>query len=444
MNDAAERRAFCFVCRQSVPAEHVERDGALYLRQLCPRCGTREALVERDAALYRAWAAHRRPNRAPEQAQTPAARGCPHDCGLCPNHRQKSCIALIEITTACDLACPVCYADAQSSGRHRPVAEVTRMLDACVASADGKPEIVQISGGEPACHPQLLEILAAARARPFKCVMLNTNGLAIADGRLPAASLARLGPGVEVHLQFDGLDDHVYQVLRGRPLLAQKQAALSALAAAGVPTTLVATVRTGVNLPQVGDLLRFALTAPAVRGLNLQCEAFFGRTPQAAASAARVTQTDVVRALERTAGDLLRADDFLPLSCGLACMAYLERHEQGWRPIPAVLGTLIQGNPLTATLEDIQREASQVCACRGAELLRELAARLPPGLLQRSPGARSRFVQERFFHLSVISFLDAGNFDLDRASRECTHVVQSDGRKIPFSAFNALHRDTGA
>jgi len=444
MSDQPETRAFCFVCRAAVPAAYVERNGSLYLRQLCPQCGPREVLVERDAALYQSWAARRRPNRPPEQAQTAAARGCPHDCGLCPNHRQKSCIALIEITTACDLACPVCYANAGASGQHRSLAEIERMLDACVASANGKPEIVQISGGEPACHPQLLEILGAARARPFKCVMLNTNGLAIAAGRLPAARLARLGPGFEVHLQFDGLTDDVHEAMRGRPLLAQKQDALAALAEADVPVTLVATLRHSVNLPQVGDLLRFALAAPAVRGLNLQCEAFFGRTPQADPCAARVTQTDVVRELARTAGELLQADDFLPLSCGLACMAYLERQAQGWHPIPAVLGTLIQGNPLTATLEDIQREASQVCACRAADLLRELAARLPPGMLQRGATERSRFVQERFFHLSIISFLDAGNFDLNRACRECTHVVQADGRKIPFSAFNALHRATVA
>jgi len=440
MNDRQETRAFCFACRQGVPAEVIERDNALYLRAICPQCGTREALVEHDASLYRSWETRRRPNRPPESFQTSAARGCPLDCGLCPSHRQKSCIALVEITTACDLACPVCYANAQTTGHHRPLSEIERMFDACVASANGKPEIVQISGGEPSCHPDILSILDAARQRPFKCVMLNTNGLAIADGRLSATALARLTPGFEVHLQFDGLSDDVYRILRGRPLLAQKQAALSALAEAGVPVTLVATLRQGVNLDQVGDLLRFALAHPAMRGLNLQCEALFGRNPQRASPATRVTQTGVIRALVRTAGELLQDNDFLPLSCGLACMAYLERWPEGWRPIPSVLGALIQGNPLTATLEDIRREAANVCACRGAELLRELAARVPPDLLQRSPAERSRFVQERFFHLSIISFLDAGNFDLNRVSRECTHIVQPDGRKIPFSACNALYR----
>jgi uncharacterized radical SAM superfamily Fe-S cluster-containing enzyme len=437
-----ETRAFCFACRTDVPAAVTMRGGALYLRADCPACGTRETLVEHDAALFASWEGRRRPNRPPEQAQTSVRRGCPHDCGLCPRHRQKSCIALVEITTACDLACPVCYADARPPGRHRPLAEVERMLDACVASANGKPEIVQISGGEPSCHPQLLEVLAAARARPFKCVMLNTNGLAIADGRVPAARLALLGPGLEVHLQFDGLTDEVYRTLRGRPLLAAKRAALEALAAAGVPVTLVATLRHGLNLPQAGDLLRFALAHPAVRGINFQCEAFFGRTPTPPPE--RVTQTEVVRTLAATAGELLSAEDFLPLSCGLACMAYLEQRDDRWRPIPPILGTLIQGNPLTATLEEIRREAAGICACRGAELLRELAARLPADLPQRPPAARSRFVQENFFHLSVIGFLDAGNFDLSRACRECTHIVQPDGRKIPFSAFNALHRGGAA
>ena len=39
------------------------------------------------------------------------------------------------------------------------------MLDTLVAS-EGEPDLLQISGGEPTIHPQILEILRLAKQRP--------------------------------------------------------------------------------------------------------------------------------------------------------------------------------------------------------------------------------------------------------------------------------------
>lgn len=437
-----ETTGYCASCDAVGPAEIVERAGALVYRLHCETCGGVSSVVEHDAALYLRWEGMRRPNRPPEAVQTGEEKGCPFDCGLCPNHRQKSCIALVEITQECDLGCPVCFADSGRGG-HLPVDVAEAMLDACVSSANGKPDIVQISGGEPACHPRLMDILRAAMARPFRYVMLNTNGLAIADGRLSCADLESLGRGFEVHLQFDGLDDAANEILRGRGVLAEKMRALELLARHGVPVTLVATLRNGVNTDQIGGLLRFALDHPAVRGLNFQCEAAFGRTTFTEPALDRVTQTLVVRELERQAPELLRAGDFLPLSCGLASMAYLEKVDGLWRPVPPELAGVIQGNPLTMSIEEIKTMAAGMCACRASSLLGELAARLPDNLFDLDVGERSRIVQDRFFHVTIVSFLDARNFDLDRAGRECAHVVQPDGRKIPFSAYNTIHRKRG-
>ena len=72
------------------------------------------------------------------------------------------------------------YAD---SGPHRPgyrdLATIERMLDA-VVKTEGEPDVVQLSGGEPTLHPQFFEVLDAARRRPIRHLMLNTNGLRIA------------------------------------------------------------------------------------------------------------------------------------------------------------------------------------------------------------------------------------------------------------------------
>lgn len=431
--------AFCITCRSVVPATVLEDTGRLYLEQTCPQCGIRRSLIEHDAELYKRWELIRRPNRPPENFQTPEKRGCPFDCGLCPNHRQKSCIALIEVTTACDLGCPVCYA---SSGNDtfQTLETIEHMMDAAVDSANGKPEILQISGGEPTCHPRILDILRAAMKRPFKYVMLNTNGLSLQNGILDVAELAKLGHGFEVYLQFDGLDDTIYRELRGRPLLAEKQAVLDNLAQHHIPATLVATLRRGLNLEQAGDLLRYALNHPAVRGINFQCEAFFGRNPACGNPPERVTQTEVVGVLSRTASELLSTEDVLPLSCGLASMVYLEKLSDDWEPIPRALASAWEKNPLTTTVEEIYEAAANACLCKRSDLLASLAKRLPKNLLGQSVQSRSRLVHERFFHITIASFLDGWNFDLNRACRECAHVLQPDGTKIPFSAYNTIHR----
>ncbi len=432
-------QSYCVACASVIPAQVKERSGHLFLVSDCPECGKKSVVVEHDAVLYKQWEESRRPNRPPEKFQSLEERGCPFDCGLCPSHHQKSCIALLEITTACDLGCPVCYADSGNEA-FQSLETIEFMLDAAVESANGNPEVLQISGGEPTCHPQIIEILQAAMARPFKYVMLNTNGLALQNGGIDLDELAMLGNGFEVYLQFDGLDDGIYRKLRGRALLAEKMAALDALAEHQIPATLVATLRRGLNLEQAGDLLHFALDHPAARGINFQCEAFFGRNPRIDHPPERVTQTEVVGMLEKTSKKRLEKEDFVPLSCGLACMVYLEKLSNDWKPIPRVLSEGWMGNPLTASVEEVFDVTASACLCKGGNLLNELAKRLPKNLMDQSVQARSRLVHEQFFHITIASFLDGWNFDINRASRECVHVLQPDGSKIPFSAYNTLHR----
>ena len=143
------------------------------------------------------------------------------------------------------------------------------MFDALVLS-EGEPDLVQISGGEPTIHPQILEIIAAARRRPIRHVMLNTNGIRIAEDPAFVDALAEFKPGFEVYLQFDSLNDEALKNLRGAALSRIRRQALAKLEARNISTTLVCTVKRGVNDDEIGAIVRHALTYKCVRGVTFQ------------------------------------------------------------------------------------------------------------------------------------------------------------------------------
>src|SRR5437588_5005433 len=144
-----------------------------------------------------------KPGQLPKKFNTPVKYGCPYDCGLCPDHEQHSCLTLVEVTDQCNLTCPVCYSESSPQRlAHRSLEHVEFMLD-CVVRNEGEPDVVQISGGEPTIHPEFFRILDLAKARPIKHLMLNTNGVRIANDPEFARRLADYMPGFEVYLQFD-------------------------------------------------------------------------------------------------------------------------------------------------------------------------------------------------------------------------------------------------
>jgi hypothetical protein len=168
---------------------------------------------------------------------------------------QHSCLSVVEITDHCNLRCPICYAD---SGPHRPgfrdLATVERMLDAVVAN-EGEPDVVQLSGGEPTLHPDFFAILDSARRRPIKHLMVNTNGIRIANEKPFADRLKEYAPGLEVYLQWDSLRPAALKALRGADLSSMRKRALEQLNRVNLSTTLVMTVARGINDDEVGSVI---------------------------------------------------------------------------------------------------------------------------------------------------------------------------------------------
>ena len=111
--------------------------------------------------------------------------------------------------------------------------------------AEGQPEVVMFSGGEPTIHPQILDFIRLANQKGIGLVTLNTSGIRLAHDRRFVAELAAVDPNPRIYLQFDGLEERTHREIRGRDLRATKQQALDHCAEAGLVVILVAAIERG-------------------------------------------------------------------------------------------------------------------------------------------------------------------------------------------------------
>jgi uncharacterized radical SAM superfamily Fe-S cluster-containing enzyme len=440
----------CSTCLRRVEAKILIKDERVFLEKWCAEHGRERVLIADDAAYYRkSREVFIKPPELPRRFNTEQRWGCPYDCGLCPEHMQHSCLTLVEITDHCNLRCPICYAD---SGPHRPgfrdVATVERMLDAIVAN-EGEPDVVQISGGEPTLHPEFFAILDAARQRPIRHLMINTNGLRIAKEPDFAARLATYQPGFEVYLQFDSLRDEVHQELRGARLADIRLRALENLNAHDISTTLVVTVKKGLNDHELGGIVEFALSQPCVRGVTFQPIQATGRLENYDPAINRLTLTEVRRRiLEQTS--VFQPDDLIPVPCNPDClaMAYALKLDGATVPLTRFVApeTLVAKGRNTIVVERDEElrahvfelfatnHSPQSQACSLSDLLCCLPqVQAPADLSYRN-----------VFRVLIMQFIDAMSFDLRAVKKSCVHIAQPDGTIVPFDTFNLFYRDARA
>lgn len=238
--------SICSTCLRKVEGKIVFQEGGVFLLKRCPLHGSERILIADDVDYYRRCReVFIKPPEMPLVFNTPVRWGCPYDCGLCADHHQHSCLTLLEICDACNLRCPICYA---ASGPDRPyyrtLDEIGFMLDAVVRN-EGQPDVMQISGGEPTLHPDFFAILEMTKTRPIRHLMVNTNGMRIAQDEEFVRRMAASMPDLEIYLQFDSFERAALVELRGADLRTVRERALEQLNQHGISTTLVVTLKKG-------------------------------------------------------------------------------------------------------------------------------------------------------------------------------------------------------
>jgi uncharacterized radical SAM superfamily Fe-S cluster-containing enzyme len=321
------------------------------------------------------------------------------------------------------------------------LAQVEGMLDRLMEQ-EGETEVVQVSGGEPTIHPQILEILEAVKRRKVRYIMLNTNGLRLAKDD---AFVRRLGElGVSVYLQYDGERPATHLALRGADLRREKRVALDRMAAHGVQAVLAATVARGVNDHEIGAIVTTALAHPAVRGVAFQPIFLEGRH-FSVPPLDRLTLPDVLRAIETQTEGVFTMRDFTPIPCcHPTCMAAAYAHVDGGRVTP--LARIIDvdayidyyaNHALPAIDLDIRRALEGLLSASsvGGSLAQVVNFCTACGV--RAPEDVAAML-DGVFMINVTGFMDVHTFEVRRVMKCCIHELLPDGRLVPFCAYNTV------
>ncbi len=461
-------QSLCPECLALVPAKVIARGNRVYFRKRCATHGVREDFVCSDVRHYDRLE-FSVPGRTAELYGTEPDKGCPFDCGLCSDHEQHTCVGLVEITSACNLSCPMCYASSGPGGEHLSLEDCIRAIDRLV-EAEGRPEVLQLSGGEPTLHPRFAEVFAYACQQPIDIVMVNTNGLRLAHDKSLVELLAAQRHRIEIYFQFDGFRESTSLQLRGESVVDTKLRALEQLGTHGLRTTLVTTLQGNLNLDEVGEITQFALERPWITGVSFQPATYSGRWVPPGTLEQRVTFPDVIEALVHQCNGLFEPDDFMPLPCAHPnCHTLSYVYRGTGKPTPVArfinatenLDLLANGITFNRTRarELIETYLGRQGCCVGGSCSPSepragntalpviTAARGEAGELDEEAKEffRRALVEqldpEDVFRITITSFLDAYNFDVRRLMKCCIHHVLPSGHIIPFCAYNVLYRE---
>ncbi|KKK79829.1 hypothetical protein LCGC14_2829580, partial [marine sediment metagenome] len=385
----------------------------------------------------------------PLEFTTDVEHGCPLDCGLCPEHQQHTCLAILEITDRCNLLCAQCFASSEAEGAFLPLTEAERRIRNLL-KCEGRAEVVQISGGEPTLHPQLPDIIEMVKSYDVQSVMLNTNGIRISHDEKLTEKLANIRPTKpSVYLQFDGFDDSFYERFRGRPLLDTKLKAIERLSEYGFKIALVVTVIEGQNDSQLGRICEYAIEHESIRSVNFQPAFFEGRSGVPLDPLHRTTLTDVFRKVEEQTGGMLRIDDFVPVPCPFpSCsgLTYVYSEDGKATPITRLIDVgdyldFIKNRTMAHLSDDIFRSLKSLFSFSedggSPKMVEDFCTACGLTL------PRIDSIAERVTMIGSMAFMDGYTFDWKRAMKCCIHVLVSDDRIVPFCVYNNIYRQTG-
>lgn len=437
--------SLCNECHRPVSAKIIFESDKVFLSKNCKTHGYQKVLIADDIEYYKQIRNYNKASEYPLKTHTETKFGCPYDCGICPDHEQHSCLTLVEVTDRCNLKCPTCYANSSPSyGRHRTLEEIEMMFDAIVAS-EGEPDVVQISGGEPTIHPEFFKILDIAKSKPIKHLMLNTNGIRIAKDFEFTKRLASYMPDFEVYLQFDSFEANALMELRGADLTDIRKQAIDHLNQLNLSTTLVVTLQKGLNDHEIGKIIDYALQQKCIRGVTFQPTQISGRLDNFDPATDRLTNTEIRRKILEQC-TVFQPNDLIPVPCNpdALVMAYALKLGGEVKSLTHLIDPemLLNSTKNTIVYEQSEELQSHIMNMFSTSKSTDAIEDEFKHLLCCLPNIVAPDLSyNNLFRIIIMNFMDAYDFDVRAIKKSCVHIVDKDGKIIPFETMNLFYRN---
>ncbi|MEM2074347.1 MAG: radical SAM protein [Nitrososphaeria archaeon] len=465
-------RSLCPVCYKVIPAEIYVEDNVVYMRKSCEVHGDFKDIYMSDYRWYKRVQQFERLGNGLENPRTKRAIGCPFDCGICNEHKTHTILGIVDVTNACNLRCPICFANAAAVGYlYQPSLEkVKEMLDNLRNNKPVPTYAVQLSGGEPTLRDDLPEIVRYAKKIGIRHVEVNTNGVRLARDIDYLKELIDAGVST-FYLSFDSLNREAYIKMKGADLLDIKLKAIENLRSLGHESlVLVPTVVKGINDNEIGDLIEFGVkNSDVVRCVNFQPVSFAGRIDTSKLLEYRITTSDVINNAEKQTNGKIKMEDWYPIpfvapisdflagikgspqptftvhqNCGAATFLVIDKEKNDYAPITkhADVEKFVQA--LSDAAETMSSGKMTRGKIKAAAALRYVSLGTLSSLVRAFLSNGSYHSLGKFMRKIVMvgdmHFMDPYNFDLERVERCGIHYATPDGRIIPFCSMNTIHR----
>jgi 7,8-dihydro-6-hydroxymethylpterin dimethyltransferase len=440
--------SLCGECRAYVPCAVFVRDGRVLGKKACKLHGLSEALFESDERFYFLSNKDASGVRYDETRvfDIPAfealgqSAACCEDgaCGTATDQStNKTCTILVEVTNACNLACPVCYSDAGKTrsaaidDRKLPLEDFKRYMLALIAQKGGL-DSVQLTGGEALLHPEVFDMIAFLHAQPkVKKVYLPTNGLLLTK-RTDVQKLMPFKDKLMVLLQFDGKSDHTDRTLRNATPNRAREKAIDLLDEVGIAMQLTMTVAMDINDDEIGAVVDEGLRHENVKVIALQPTTSSGRYDTELDPTRRMTLSDVAKAVQRQASVKMGLKDFVPIPCSHPNCGWITLFVRRFGLVRNIIRYVdlekIIGQVAYKTL--LSTDELQSAVSTGGGLWKRIAARFGKRLVRSSD----------VFTVAIKPFMDRHTYDQDRVANCCHHLMDRKGNATSFCEYNALLR----
>ncbi len=447
-----DTKSVCPDCLQTIDAQLFAQDNEVVLYKKCSEHGEFQTVVWRGEPSFNTWENTFSHKINPDEKHLQplgfaTQKSCPHKCGLCSEHEQSTCTVLFELGDACNLSCPICFANSQDkkNNKFEELASIANKLKWIREQAGSV--ILQLSGGEPTLHPNLCEIIKEGTAL-FPAVQLNTNGILLGKDKDFAVRLKKSGLSW-VFLQFDTLNDEANVVMRGARLLEIKKKAIEHCKSAGLSIVLVCTIANKVNDSELGELLDFSLSHfPAVKGLHFQPMTLSGRNVME--NQKHITLPEVIAKLAEQSNGSVKIEHALASDCEHILCSFHARY-------------FVDENKHLDYIRKDKACTSQECEEKRESLIQNAPQRSVESVIRSWEGSKEveqetnelsghnafkafdDFIKKsksETFSITCMVFQDCYTLDLLRLKQCCIHIYSFDKvhRLIPFCAYNLTSR----